>query len=146
MAAVAPPPPANPNLAALERAYARWAESRGGNVDEVLALMDDDIVMESIMPAEVPHALSGTHSRKQQARSYFVALLAEWEMVDWQVDRFIADGDDIVMVGRCHWRHRTGGQEVRSPKVDIWHFDDGRATHFYEMFDTLAFARGAGLV
>ena len=145
MAAAAAPPP-SANLAALRRAYDRWAETRGGNVDEVLALMDDDIVMDSIMPAEVPHALSGSRSRKDEARGYFAALLDEWEMVDWQVDRFIDGGDDIVMVGRCHWRHRASGQEVRSPKVDIWHFENGKATQFFELFDSLGFARAIGAV
>jgi uncharacterized protein len=136
----------NPNLAALAQSYARWCATKGGNVDEILDLMDDDIVMDSVLPPEVPHEISGTHNGKARAADYFRAMLDEWEMVDWQVDRFIADGDDIVMVGRCHWRHRAGGHEVQSPKVDIWHFDNGKATRFYEMFDTLAFARGVGLV
>ena len=50
------------------------------------------------------------------------------------------------MVGRCHWRHRASGREVDSPKVDIWHFEDGKATRFLEMFDSLAFARAVGAV
>ena len=146
MAAAAPPPPINRNLEALARAYARWAETKGGNVDEILAMMDDDIVMDSVLSPEVPNEISGVHSGKEQAAAYFAGMLAEWEMVDWQVDRYVADGDDIVMVGSCHWRHRATGREVRSPKIDLWHFDHGRATRFYEMFDTLAFARGVGLV
>jgi ketosteroid isomerase-like protein len=138
----------NPHVVALARGYARWAETRGGNAEEVLALMDDDIVMESILPAELPNPLSGTHSRKDQARAYFATLIEEWEMLDWRVDSFIVDedGDDVVVVGQCHWRNRGSGAEVRSPKVDMWHFEDGRATRFYEMFDTLAFAKGAGLI
>ena len=146
MAAAAPPPPINRNLEALSRAYARWAETRGGNVDEILAMMADDIVMGSVLAPEIPNEISGTHKGKQQAAAYFAAMLAEWEMVDWRVDRFVADGDDIVMVGSCHWRRRATGEEVRSPKIDLWHFEGGWATRFYEMFDTLAFARGVGLV
>ena len=149
MATIAPPPASSTsNLAALEDAYARWAETKGGNVDEILELMDEDIVMDSVLPPELPLEISGTHSRKDGVAAYFRGLLEEWEMVDWGVDRFIADaaGEDIVMIGHCHWRHRASGEEVRSPKIDVWHFADGKATRFYEMFDTLAFARTAGLL
>ena len=144
----AQPRPACSNLALLEHAYARWVETRGGNVDEILAIMDDDIVMDSVLPPEMPTELSGSHHRKDGVAAYFRGLLEDWEMVDWGVDRFIADaaGDDIVMIGHCHWRHRASGQDVRSPKIDVWHFDHGRATRFYEMFDTLAFARTAGML
>ena len=62
------------------------------------------------------------------------------------VVRFVADGDDVVMIGHCHWRHRASGRDVRSPKIDVWHFENGKATRFYEMFDTLAFARTVGMV
>ena len=149
MATTAPPrPPDHANVALLRGAYARWAETKGGNVDEILAMMDDEIVMDSVLPPEMPLEISGTHSRKHGVAAYFGGLLDNWEMVDWRVDRFIADaaGDDIVMIGHCHWRPRASGREVGSAKIDVWHFEGGRATRFYEMFDTLAFARTAGLV
>ena len=138
----------NPNVAALARGYAMWADSKGGSVDDVLDLMDDEIVMQSLAPQDVPHPLAGTHSRKEGARAYFRALAGEWEMLDWVSERFIvdADGDDVVVIGHCHWRHRDSGREVASPKVDIWHFEGGKATRFFEAFDTLGFAAAAGLV
>ena len=67
-------------------------------------------------------------------------------MISYDVERFIGDGDDIVMVGRCHWRRRDNGEEVNSPKVDIWHFENGKATSFFEIFDSLAFARAVGAI
>jgi ketosteroid isomerase-like protein len=138
----------NPNVAALARGYALWAESKGGSVDEVLDLMDENIVMQSLAPQEVPHPLAGTHSGKEGARAYFAALSAEWHMLDWVSERFIVDaeGDDVVVIGRCQWRHRESGREVDSPKVDIWHFEGAKATRFFEAFDTLGFAAAAGLV
>jgi hypothetical protein len=52
-------------------------------------------------------------------------------MLDYVVDQFIADGeygDDVVMIGRCAWRRRATGAVVDSRKVDIWHFECGKAT------------------
>ena len=63
------------------------------------------------------------------------------------VDQFVADGEygeDVVMVGRCAWRHRATGAEVSTPKIDVWRFEFGKATRFTEMFDSLAFARAVG--
>jgi ketosteroid isomerase-like protein len=136
----------NPNLAALEGIYARWSETKGGNVDEIIGLMADDIEMRSVLTPDVPHEISGVHGGKEQAADYFAGLLRDWEMIAWDIDRFIADGDDVVMVGRCHWRGRETGFEVDTAKVDIWHFENGKATSFLEMFDSLAFALAVGIV
>lgn len=136
----------NPNLAALERAYARWSETKGGSAAEILALFADEVEMRTVLTPEIPDELAKVHFRRNEAEDYFRALAEEWEMIAYDVDRFIADRDDIVMVGRCHWRHRASGREVDSPKVDIWHFENGKATSFLEMFDSLAFARAVGAV
>ena len=139
----------NPNVAALERLYARWAETKGGAADEVLELLDERVEMRSVLTPELPSELAGSHVSKAQAAEYFAALARDWEMLYWDVYQFIADGedgDDVVMIGRCAWRHRETGAEVDTPKVDIWHFENGRATRFFELFDSLAFARAVGAV
>ena len=135
------------NLAKIEPVYRRWHETKGGNVEEVLELFADHIEMRSVLTPDVPHEISGTHSSKDEARAYFEGLLKDWEMLEFVAERFIesAGGEDVVMIGHCAWRHRGTGVEVDTPKVDIWRFEDGKATLFYELFDSLAFARGIGL-
>ena len=136
----------NPNAALLEQVYARWDETKGGAVDEVLELMDDRIEMRSVLSQDMPSDIAGLHRTKQQAADYFTALARDWEMIYFHADQFIADEDDVVMVGRCAWRHRETGAEVDTPKVDIWHFENGKATRFFELFDSLAFARAVGAI
>ncbi len=139
----------NPNVAALERAYANWSESKGGSAQEVLALFDDRVEMRSVLTPELPSELAGSHVSKTEAAEYFAALARDWEMLYWDIYQFIADGeagDDVVVISRCAWRHRETGAEVDTPKVDIWHFENGRATRFFELFDSLAFARAVGAV
>jgi len=139
----------NPNVAALERAYARWRDTKGGSADEVLALFDDQVEMRSVLTDEMPSELAGSHISKQQAAEYFAALARDWEMIYWDVYQIIADGaegDDVVVISRCAWRNRATGKEVDTPKVDIWHFENGKATRFSEVFDSLAFARAVGAV
>ena len=136
----------NPNVAALEHAYARWSETKGGSADEVLALFDEQVEMRSVLTDEMPSELAGSHILKEQAAQYFAALARDWEMLYWDVNQIIGDGDDVVVISRCAWRSRTTGAEVDTPKVDIWHFEGGRATRFTELFDSLAFARALGVV
>ena len=134
------------NLAALKLAYARWSGTAGHSAGDFLALLADDIEMRSVLSPDIPDALAANHLSKAGAEEYFATIAREWEMISYDAERFISDGDDIVMVGRCHWRHKATGNEVNSPKVDIWHFEDGKATRFLEMFDSLAFAKAVGAV
>ncbi|HYJ82206.1 MAG TPA: nuclear transport factor 2 family protein [Allosphingosinicella sp.] len=139
----------NPHVAALREAYRRWRDTKGGSADEILALFDDRVEMRSVLDPALPSELAGTHRDRREAAEYFEALARDWEMLDYVVDQFIADGeygDDVVMIGRCAWRHRATGAVVDSPKVDIWHFEFGKVTRFTELFDSLAFARAVGAV
>src|SRR3954469_5358381 len=139
---------AESNLEILRKAYANWANSKGANVEEIIDMFDEDIEMHSALAPEVPAAIAGVHIRKSEARDYLAGLLNDWEMISYDVDRFIVDasGNEIVMVGRCAWRNKTNGNVVDSPKIDIHSFRDGKVVRFQESFDTLGFARALGHV
>jgi len=136
----------NPNVALLEHAYKRWSESKGTCADEVLALFDERVEMRSVLSEELPTEIAGSHLNRAGAADYFAAVPRDWEMLYFDVYQFVADRDDVVMIGRCAWRNRATGLEVDTPKVDVWHFENGRVTRFMEMFDSLGFARAIGAV
>ena len=79
-------------------------------------------------------------------RDYFAALDADWEMIDFPTEQVVEQNDTVVWIGRCTWRNRHTGLLATTPKVDIWTFRDGKAVAMLELFDTLGFARGAGLL
>jgi ketosteroid isomerase-like protein len=133
----------NPNVAALETAYRHWSDTRGGSAPEVLELFAEEIEMRSVLDPALPGELGGTHRSRGEAAEYFAALSRDWEMLYYDVERFIAEGDEVVMVGRCGYRDKTTGREVHTPKVDLWHFENGRATRFSEYYDTLGLATAA---
>jgi ketosteroid isomerase-like protein len=136
----------NPNLARLRGAYERWSESKGANVAEILDMFDESVEMHSALSADVPDAVAGVHRSRQEAEDYFTGLLGDWDMVSYEVDRFIDGGDEIVMVGRCAWRNKATGRVVDSPKIDIHTFSNGKVVRFQESFDTLGFAKALGIV
>ena len=130
----------------VAEAYRTWRESRGSNVDEVIEMMADEIEMRSVLDPNLPDDLAADRKTRDEARQYFEILTRDWEMIDYPEEKIVADGDTVVWIGRCHWRHRPTGREINSPKVDIWTFRDGKAVKFMEMFDSLGFASTTGLI
>ena len=80
------------------------------------------------------------------ARNYFKALFDDWEMLDFPTEKIVADGDTVVWIGRCSWRNKQDGKAIDTPKIDVWTFRNGKAVRFFEMFDSLGFARAASLI
>ena len=125
----------------LRQAYAAWSESRGISADQWMELLGDEIEMCSVLDPDLPDDLAARRQSRSAAMEYFGTLSRDWEMVSFDCDRFVDDGDDVVMVGRCAWRNRATGRIVDTPKVDVWHFENGKAVTLLEMFDSLAFMR-----
>jgi ketosteroid isomerase-like protein len=125
----------------LREAYALWSASKGATSGHWLDLLGHEIEMRTVLSSDLPDDLAATRFTKLGAMEYFQTVARDWEMLDFQVHRFVDGGDDVVMVGRCAWRNRTTGKVVDTPKVDVWRFSQGKAVSFLEMFDSLAFVR-----
>ena len=133
-------------LAKLELAYRNWRESKGGNLEEVLDLFDDQIEMHSVLEEpKLNHELARVQRSRDDTRNYFRELLDNWEMIDFPQEKIVADGDTVVWIGRCHWKNKHDQSELNTPKIDVWTFRNGKAVRFFEMFDSLGFARAASL-
>lgn len=78
------------------------------------------------------------YNSKAALRAYFDSLTAEWSMIHYTIDQYIADGDMVVARGSCSWTNKKTGKTVETPKVDVWRFKGGKAVEFYEYFDTAA--------
>lgn len=130
----------------IRSAYARWLETRGGSAEDFIAMLSPEIVMRTVLGADVPDEMSLGMTGIDGARAYFASVARDWEMIDYPTEEIVAQGDTVVWIGRCHWRNRSSFAEVNSPKVDIWRFRDGKALEVLEMFDSLGFARAIRLV
>lgn len=124
------------NVELLERAYRRWSETKGGSADEWLAICSDRIAFGSIARGGGPTPYLTTYSSRHELKDYFEGIQRDWEMMEYMVDHFVAQGDRVVMVGRCAWRYRKTDKVVWTPKCDVWRFADGKAVEFFEFYDT----------
>ena len=134
------------NAALVREAYEHWEKTLGKDPEPFLALVAEDFTMASVLDPPDLHELARDHYGLDRVREYFAALDADWEMIDFPTEQVVDQDDTVVWIGRCTWRHRHTGLLATTPKVDIWTFRDGRAVRMLEMFDTLAFVRGAGML
>jgi ketosteroid isomerase-like protein len=133
--------------ARLVAAYDAWHASRGRSPEAFYALYADDIELRSILQAaRIDEVMRGPFIGKATALAYFTAIAEAWEMVEARVDRFVAEGDTVVVVGHATWRNLKTLRVVDGPKVDVWTVRDGQAARYLEMFDSYGTARALGLV
>lgn len=134
---------AEQHVALLKGLYKRWAETKGGNVDEIINLLADDAVWRSI--ANGLHGLNFAREplTKANVRNYFESLGKDWELVFFDVERMVAQNHTVVVIAECSFRHRRTGKSFMTPKVDIWDFRRGKVVGFFEFFDTASAIRSA---
>jgi uncharacterized protein len=124
------------NVSLLEKAYTRWHETRGGSVDDWMALLDDNIQFGSLAQNAAPMTFATSYDSRAALKNYFDGLRAEWEMIHFTMNEFVAEGEAVVVRGNVAWRNKRTGKEVETPKIDFWRFRNGKAIEFYEYFDT----------
>ena len=124
------------NVELLRKAYACWSETRGESCNQWLDICADRIAFGSLAngPAGSPYLTA--YQSRDELQGYFTGLQRDWEMMEYEVDHFVAQGDRVVMLGRCAWKFRKTGKVVWTQKADSWRFDNGKAVEFYEFYDT----------
>ncbi|MGQ0661960.1 hypothetical protein [Sphingosinicella sp.] len=84
------------NLATLQSAYAGWSSTKGGNVAEIIDMFDETVEMRSALSPDVPDAVAGVHMNRAGAQAYFDGLLRDWEMLSYDVEKFVGQGPSPV--------------------------------------------------
>lgn len=124
------------NVAILKDAYQRWHDSKGASVDHWMSLMTDDIRFRSLAEGAAPMAFTRAASTKDSVRQYFAGLAADWEMIYFRTNEFIAQNDRVVVLSEVSFRFRKTGKVAVTPKADIHRFRDGKICEFFEFYDT----------
>ena len=124
------------NVEILTKAYRRWSDSRGGSVDDWLAICADHMAFGSLAHGRGATPYLTAYKSRDELKEYFGGLARDWEMMEFRVDNFVAQGDRVVMLGSCAWRYRKTDKVVWTAKADSWRFVDGKAVEFFEFYDT----------
>jgi ketosteroid isomerase-like protein len=113
-----------------------------GDVESFLTLLSEDIVWEiNGSPTLVP--MHGRYEGLEAVSEWIVNAGSGAEIVDFEVERYFADGDTVIML--CNERDRllATGQEFAQRCVVLLTFNDGKLAHFL-MFDDSALEFIAG--
>ena len=131
------------NVATLKNAYRQWHTSKGGSLKVWLDLVADDVKIRSLADGAPEVEFTTARNGKEQFKKYFDGLLADWEMINYKTNEFIAEGERVAVLGSTAWRNRRTGREVDTPKADFWMFRDGKAVEFREFYNTAALIEAA---
>jgi len=126
----------NADLTELKEAYALWNNSRANSMENWLALIADKVKWSSISDGAPGMEFSARCESKGDVARYMEQLGQTWEMLHYTVDEYIAQGDRVVVLCRCGWKHRVTGKPVETPKADIIRMKGGKIVEFFEFFDT----------
>ncbi|MBM3530644.1 MAG: nuclear transport factor 2 family protein [Alphaproteobacteria bacterium] len=124
------------NVAILKQAYARWSDTLGASADEWLAICADDIAFGSLAQGPEGARYLTEYRSRNALKEYFAGIEQDWQMIEYVAEHFVAQGDRVVMLGRCAWRYKKTGKVVWTHKADSWRFAGGKAVEFFEFYDT----------
>ena len=117
------------NVIVLKDAYDRWAESKGDSVDHWTAIFAENIKFGSLAQGGYGAAYLTAYQSRDQLAQYFAGLKRDWEMLEYVTEHFVAQGDRVVMLGRCSWRnrtHRQGGGDAEGGFLALCRRQGGR--------------------
>ena len=122
---------AGPLTDRLEPCYEAWISTRGASADQWMDLIADPFEFRSLaMGDDQGAAFTAPKSRKEEVRTYFEGLPAEWEMIKFRIERYVELEDTVCATGWNAWCNRRTGKSFESPKVDIWRFEGDKAVAF----------------
>ena len=124
------------NVTVLKEAYRQWHDTKGESVDHWLTLMTDDVKFRSLAEGTKPMEFTRTSSCKSDVQRYFAGLTEDWQMNYYRMDEYIAQGDRVVALGSCSFKHKKTGKILETPKADFHKFRDGKICEFFELYDT----------
>ena len=124
------------NVELLRKAYGTWGTSRGASADHWLEICADKIAFGSLANGPPGSAYLTAYQSRDELKGYFAGLSRDWEMMEYEVDHFVAQGDRVVMLGSCTWRFRKTGKVVWTQKANSRRFENGKAVEIFEFYDT----------
>jgi ketosteroid isomerase-like protein len=124
------------NVRTVQRVYDSVAKA---DVESLLEALHADV--EWRVPAMSGVSFAGARRGRDQVGAFFGELARVQDIVEFQPERFIAQGDTVVVLGRFVMRVKSTGRNSASEWAHAWRLADGKVTHFQEYVDTAAVIR-----
>jgi ketosteroid isomerase-like protein len=126
------------NVRTLKKLYAQWDKTRGGSADTITAILAPNVIWGSLASGADPVAFTKTRKTREEVGEYFRELESAFTMNHYKVQDYIAGGPYVLVLAEISFTNKKTGKTFVSPKADLWRFNRGKVTEFYEYYDTAA--------
>ncbi len=109
---------------------------KSGDVEGFLKMFSDDVSWETPKVENTP--FNGKISGHKNLVNWITMYSDAEEMLVFDQDEFIAQGDKVVVLGHCKTRTKSTNKEYATNLVHILTVKDDKITGFLELFDTAA--------
>lgn len=124
------------NLQIVQQMYAALGQ---GNIPVLLNLLSEDVEwFVAGPPEEMP--LAGTCRGRDQVLQIFKIMGESLELQQFQPQEFIAQNDQVVVLGHAQGRVKANNHPVKYDWVHVYTLRDGKTVKFREYFDTATVA------
>jgi ketosteroid isomerase-like protein len=132
---------AEQNIQVVKDAYAAFGR---GDVNGILALLDDSVEWEGVKGTEgvAPHA--GIRRGKLAVAEFFRTLATTLDFQLFEPREFVAQGDAVVVIGRYKATVKSTNRSSESDWVMVFNLRNGTVTRFREFTDSAAIVRSFG--
>jgi uncharacterized protein len=121
------------NTRIVQQAYQCVA---AGDIPSFLNLLAGDVEWELPEMKNVPFA--GKWQGSEEVGQFFNKVFEVQDVVEFEPEEFIAQGDKVVALGRFSMRIKSTGRHFDSAWAHVWTVRAGKIVRFYEYVDTAA--------
>jgi ketosteroid isomerase-like protein len=126
------------NVKTLKKLYAQWNKTKGGSADSIVQILAPNVLWGSLSAGADPIAFTKTRKSRDEVGEYFSGLAEAFQMNHYTVKEYVAGGPYVLALSDISFTNKKTGKSFVTPKADLWRFNRGKATEFYEYFDTAA--------
>jgi ketosteroid isomerase-like protein len=121
---------------------ATYAAFKSGDFDTLFASYASDVQWEVYGPKSLPTA--GTWNGIDGIKAFFATLDREMSVRSFENREYIAQGDQVVVLGDYAWTAKTTGRPFESNFAHVVTLKDGKISRFREYTDTAVAAAAFG--
>jgi uncharacterized protein len=127
----------------LKAAYRAWNDTKGASLSMWLDLLAEEVDFRSLANGKLGVPWTKTRTTPKEVSEYLSGLTSAFQMDHYTVERYVCQGDTVVVIGSTAWHNKVSGKRIDTPMVSVWRFKDGKAISFFEYYDTANVAQAA---
>ncbi len=106
-----------------------FASFREANVAGIVKTVSEDTIWIYHGTQKIP---KGTFEKKAGVKAFFNNILEKTEMISFNTDQFITEGNTVVVIGSEHQKVKRSGREMKQKWVQIYTVEHNLITKMEE--------------